>query len=273
MNLSLDATSLFVLNGQGLVHHHHYHHHTRTSLIRAQGACAVPQADPLAGAQGGQVAAGAEAAGGAPCSQDPGPQAGWGGAATAGTGAEAAPPRGFCLLQHGVLRTNCIDCLDRTNVAQFAYGLFGLGRQLYLLGLSDTPQVDAGEGLSHASFPSLASVWCDPCLTCRLVIRPPAYEPGKALGLQLPVCKRCAHCCFFTCSCFCKLCCNVMPQYEQMGDTLAMQYGGSDAHSVFFQRQKGGWEASTRSKVGGRPWDPTVATRWLGSHALCKGLG
>ena len=27
------------------------------------------------------------------------------------------------LLQSGVLRTNCIDCLDRTNVAQFAAGL------------------------------------------------------------------------------------------------------------------------------------------------------
>jgi hypothetical protein len=26
-------------------------------------------------------------------------------------------------LQRGVLRTNCVDCLDRTNVAQFAFGL------------------------------------------------------------------------------------------------------------------------------------------------------
>ncbi|XLT05836.1 hypothetical protein HN51_044585 [Arachis hypogaea] len=34
------------------------------------------------------------------------------------------------MLQAGVLRTNCIDCLDRTNVAQYAYGLTALGRQL-----------------------------------------------------------------------------------------------------------------------------------------------
>lgn len=46
-------------------------------------------------------------------------------------------------LQHGVLRTNCIDCLDRTNVAQFAYGLTALGQQLHALGLADTPTIDA----------------------------------------------------------------------------------------------------------------------------------
>lgn len=33
-------------------------------------------------------------------------------------------------MQVGVVRTNCVDCLDRTNVAQFAMGLAGLGRQL-----------------------------------------------------------------------------------------------------------------------------------------------
>lgn len=34
--------------------------------------------------------------------------------------------------QTGVLRTNCIDCLDRTNVAQFVYGAFILGKQVCL---------------------------------------------------------------------------------------------------------------------------------------------
>jgi hypothetical protein len=38
-------------------------------------------------------------------------------------------------LQQGVLRTNCIDCLDRTNVVQFAYGLTAFGRQLAALGV------------------------------------------------------------------------------------------------------------------------------------------
>ncbi|KAL9688104.1 hypothetical protein QQ045_032518 [Rhodiola kirilowii] len=44
--------------------------------------------------------------------------------------------------QSGVLRTNCIDCLDPTNVAQYAYGLASLGRQLHAFGLTDIPKVD-----------------------------------------------------------------------------------------------------------------------------------
>ncbi|KAI3973162.1 hypothetical protein MKX01_020897 [Papaver californicum] len=44
-------------------------------------------------------------------------------------------------LQNGVLRTNCIDCLDRTNVAQYSYGLAALGHQLHSLGLIDSPKI------------------------------------------------------------------------------------------------------------------------------------
>ncbi|KAI4377032.1 hypothetical protein MLD38_014727 [Melastoma candidum] len=46
------------------------------------------------------------------------------------------------LLQKGVLRTNCIDCLDRTNVAQYAYGLAALGHQLHALGINEYPKMD-----------------------------------------------------------------------------------------------------------------------------------
>lgn len=46
------------------------------------------------------------------------------------------------MFQRGVLRTNCIDCLDRTNVAQYAYGLAALGHQLHALGVLDTPKID-----------------------------------------------------------------------------------------------------------------------------------
>ncbi|BAT76922.1 hypothetical protein LR48_Vigan01g286800 [Vigna angularis] len=48
------------------------------------------------------------------------------------------PPK----LQTGVLRTNCIDCLDRTNVAQYAYGLAALGHQLHAVGVIDHPKID-----------------------------------------------------------------------------------------------------------------------------------
>ncbi|KAL3684409.1 hypothetical protein R1sor_002431 [Riccia sorocarpa] len=51
--------------------------------------------------------------------------------------------------QCGVLRTNCIDCLDRTNVAQYAYGLAALGRQLYALGLIDTLKVEQDTGVGE----------------------------------------------------------------------------------------------------------------------------
>ncbi|KAK3944816.1 Polyphosphoinositide phosphatase [Diplogelasinospora grovesii] len=41
--------------------------------------------------------------------------------------------------QDGVVRTNCIDCLDRTNAAQFVIGKRALGHQLHALGiLEDT---------------------------------------------------------------------------------------------------------------------------------------
>ena len=47
---------------------------------------------------------------------------------------------GFTHVDHTLL-----SLMIRTNVAQFAYGLGGLGRQLEALGLTDTGVVDAGE--------------------------------------------------------------------------------------------------------------------------------
>lgn len=45
-------------------------------------------------------------------------------------------------IQDGVCRTNCIDCLDRTNAAQFVIGKKALGYQLYALGVTDTTSID-----------------------------------------------------------------------------------------------------------------------------------
>lgn len=94
------------------------------------------------------------------------------------------------LFQKGVLRTNCIDCLDRTNVAQYSYGLAALGHQLFALGLIDVPKVD----------------------------------PDSSLGEAL------------------------MGLYENMGDTLAFQYGGSAAHNKVFSERRGRWKATTHSQ-------------------------
>ncbi|KDQ54485.1 hypothetical protein JAAARDRAFT_38159 [Jaapia argillacea MUCL 33604] len=44
-------------------------------------------------------------------------------------------------LQNGICRTNCVDCLDRTNAAQFVFGKRALGHQLYALGIVDSPNL------------------------------------------------------------------------------------------------------------------------------------
>ncbi|RNF13957.1 putative synaptojanin (N-terminal domain), putative,inositol/phosphatidylinositol phosphatase [Trypanosoma conorhini] len=41
--------------------------------------------------------------------------------------------------QEGVIRSNCVDCVDRTNLAQFFFGLHALGHQLHSLGLLHSP--------------------------------------------------------------------------------------------------------------------------------------
>jgi phosphatidylinositol 3,5-bisphosphate 5-phosphatase len=48
-------------------------------------------------------------------------------------------------MQNGIARTNCIDCLDRTNAAQFVIGKKALGHQLHTLGVisGDTVEYDS----------------------------------------------------------------------------------------------------------------------------------
>ncbi|KAJ8500758.1 hypothetical protein OPV22_011310 [Ensete ventricosum] len=102
---------------------------------------------------------------------------------------------GICLtksirFQKGVLRTNCIDCLDRTNVAQYAHGLAALGHQLHALGLIRIPRIDLDAPLAD----------------------------------------------------------DLMSFYEKMGDTLALQYGGSAAHNKIFSERRGLWKAAVQSQ-------------------------
>ncbi|MBA0865092.1 hypothetical protein Goshw_008894 [Gossypium schwendimanii] len=98
----------------------------------------------------------------------------------------AKPP----MFQTGVLRTNCIDCLDRTNVAQYAYGLVALGHQLHAMGFTESQTIDQNSPLAE----------------------------------------------------------DLMGVYEAMGDTLALQYGGSAAHNKIFSQRRGQWKAATQSQ-------------------------
>ena len=54
------------------------------------------------------------------------------------TGLQGRPER----LQNGVVRTNCVDCLDRTNVLQFFVGLEVLKQQLTAMCLLPEPKMD-----------------------------------------------------------------------------------------------------------------------------------
>lgn len=45
-------------------------------------------------------------------------------------------------VQHGICRTNCIDCLDRTNAAQSVLGKCAFGKQLQAIGIIDNPNID-----------------------------------------------------------------------------------------------------------------------------------
>ncbi|XP_075257168.1 polyphosphoinositide phosphatase-like [Convolutriloba macropyga] len=44
-------------------------------------------------------------------------------------------------LQTGIVRVNCVDCLDRTNTAQFALGLVALGKQLAALEVTNRTEL------------------------------------------------------------------------------------------------------------------------------------
>jgi len=49
---------------------------------------------------------------------------------------------GIIMKQTGIIRTNCVDCLDRTNTAQFSVGLCALGFQLHALGVLEVPRLE-----------------------------------------------------------------------------------------------------------------------------------
>uniref|UniRef100_A0A5S6QSF4 SAC domain-containing protein n=1 Tax=Trichuris muris TaxID=70415 RepID=A0A5S6QSF4_TRIMR len=49
---------------------------------------------------------------------------------------------GTVIRQRGVPRTNCVDCLDRTNVAQFVAGKTVLAYQLYCMGIIEEPYLN-----------------------------------------------------------------------------------------------------------------------------------
>uniref|UniRef100_A0A1B0DB87 Uncharacterized protein n=1 Tax=Phlebotomus papatasi TaxID=29031 RepID=A0A1B0DB87_PHLPP len=88
------------------------------------------------------------------------------------------------IYQTGIVRVNCVDCLDRTNTAQFAIGKCALGHQLCKLGFIDPPKLEFDSD----------------CVTMLETL------------------------------------------YEDHGDTLALQYGGSQlVHRIKTYRKTAAW--------------------------------
>ncbi|XP_039951110.1 polyphosphoinositide phosphatase [Bactrocera neohumeralis] len=89
-----------------------------------------------------------------------------------------------CTFQTGLVRTNCVDCLDRTNTAQFAIGKCALGHQLERLGFVKSAKLEFDSD----------------CVTM------------------------------------------LENLYEEHGDTLALQYGGSQlVHRIKTYRKTAAW--------------------------------
>jgi len=102
----------------------------------------------------------------------------------------------FCMEQKGVLRTNCIDCLDRTNVAQFSAGVMALAQQLVVMGIRSSVKLDPSSNIVRV----------------------------------------------------------LIDMYVDIGDHLALQYGGSEAHK----------KGPTAGTTNGTLSDPTTAS--IGKH-------
>ncbi|KAJ1912407.1 phosphatidylinositol-3,5-bisphosphate 5-phosphatase [Tieghemiomyces parasiticus] len=95
-------------------------------------------------------------------------------------------------LQTGILRSNCIDCLDRTNTAQNLIGKCALGHQLYALGVIHQPFV--------------------------------AFDTDAVRLLN--------------------------DMYRQMGNTIALQYGGSQLVNTIESYQKiNHWTSQSRDMI------------------------
>lgn len=103
-------------------------------------------------------------------------------------------PSAPILLQEGIVRLNCVDCLDRTNAAQFVLGKAAFAHQLHALGLLKHV---------HLSFDS------------------------DAVNM-------------------------LTEMYHDLGDTIALQYGGSAlAHTTDTYRKINHWSSHSRDMLEG----------------------
>jgi hypothetical protein len=63
--------------------------------------------------------------------------------------------------QRGILRTNCVDCLDRTNVVQSAFALAVVQKQLTKLGIISPMSNDELASVPNTIVTTLQHLWAD----------------------------------------------------------------------------------------------------------------
>uniref|UniRef100_A0A803KQX4 SAC domain-containing protein n=1 Tax=Chenopodium quinoa TaxID=63459 RepID=A0A803KQX4_CHEQI len=63
-------------------------------------------------------------------------------------GINSSDSNNICNNQKGIIRVNCLDSLDRTNFAQYVYGLVSLGHQLHTLGIIESQVINIEDPLA-----------------------------------------------------------------------------------------------------------------------------
>lgn len=134
-------------------------------------------------------------------------------------GVEDRPQR-----QTGIVRTNCIDCLDRTNVAQYSLGLVSLCTQLSALDLipQEAPSSGAYAARAADGHPSRARVK-GPSQLDVATLQSSSSGPNAGVPPQDHSAVRAAANTALAATAQEALC----DMYERMGTQIALQYGGS----------------------------------------------
>ncbi|KJH43495.1 hypothetical protein DICVIV_10475 [Dictyocaulus viviparus] len=135
------------------------------------------------------------------------------------------------LLQHGISRTNCVDCLDRTNVAQFGIGRVALACQLYSMGVLDYPCLSLQSDLCRAfedMFDDHGDTMAWQYAGSQLVHSIKTYKKISAF----------------------QLCRAFEDMFDDHGDTMAWQYAGSQlVHSIKTYKKISAFQERSRDVI------------------------
>ncbi len=150
-----------------------------------------------------------------------------------------AAGRGGLIKQRGVVRSNCIDCLDRTNVAQWCIGMRVLACQLYVLGVDLCLQRPNGMSAGGHTASSASFSFTSRSSTSELVLTP------KSKVTQV-----------------------ITQMWEALGDRIALQYGGSEAHKKVTGQTVSSGDETGRKRKGKKTSEVLTSIRRYYSNSF-----